>query len=161
RFRQDLRVDEGYQRVARLYRLDPNGRRSGFGRELADELFEEASLSGQFRPIHGEEQCDFVSSDIDKGIAVRRWLSEFGGSMGEIGTPDGKPLVAAIGDSISDIPLLGLARQALAPSNADGALRRTRPWIARRGYQAGTWQAVAQVIGHPPGDCAICRLPAM
>jgi hypothetical protein len=53
--------------------------------------------------------------------------------------------------------MMKLARLAIAPANADRAVRAAGIRIARRANQLGLAQAVAELIGHAPGACPECE----
>jgi hypothetical protein len=61
--------------------------------------------------------------------------------------------------------MLQMAASPFAPANADRELRAAAPGagirIVRRPNQSGLALAVAALIGHRPGGCDACRLPAM
>src|ERR1700704_2190599 len=66
-------------------------------------------------------------------------------------------LALAIGDTVTDLPFLSLARLAAAPGHVEDRMRRAGVTVLRRKYQAGMAQAVAQLLGHSPGGCAACQ----
>jgi hydroxymethylpyrimidine pyrophosphatase-like HAD family hydrolase len=65
-------------------------------------------------------------------------------------------IALAVGDSAEDVPTMKLARLAMAPANADSAVRAAGIRIARSPNQLGAAQAVEALIGHAPGSCTEC-----
>jgi hydroxymethylpyrimidine pyrophosphatase-like HAD family hydrolase len=118
------------------------------------------------RIVHGDDQTDIMAAGVDKGSGFRALaalLSGHGPSADS--TPSSDPALLsdpgcafAIGDTPPDLPLLATAQLARAPRNArlgNAGIKRTR-----RAYQAGLSDACADLLGHRPGQCQICRPPA-
>jgi hypothetical protein len=103
--------------------------------------------------IAGEGQTDFRAARVDKAAGLGRLAQTLDGN--------GHTIALAVGDSVSDLPMLALARLALAPANADPHVRRGSVEVLKRPYQTGLALAVARLIGHPPGTCALCRVPVL
>jgi hydroxymethylpyrimidine pyrophosphatase-like HAD family hydrolase len=143
------RVDEDYRYSVRAYRTG-----DGWGPVRAEAL--EAALAvlgtdrSRLRVIQGGYQTDVVAAAVDKGRGLRV-LARLLGS----GTP--APVRLAVGDTASDLPMLALAEQAYAPANAAQAIRDSGVQVLRRPYADGVADAVARVLGHRPGGCAVCR----
>ena len=66
----------------------------------------------------------------------------------------------AVGDTELDLPMLGLARMAFAPANADKKVREAGVEVTSGDCQQGLARAVARLVGHYPGTCPICAAPA-
>jgi hypothetical protein len=103
------------------------------------------------RTIHGQGQTDFVWAGADKGTGLR--------SLAAMLSQPGCAL--AVGDTVADLPLFACAVLARAPRNArlgagGGGIRRTR-----HAYQAGLLDACADLLGHRPGRCPVCRPPSL
>ena len=56
--------------------------------------------------------------------------------------------------------MLRLASRGVAVANADAVLRRAGVCRTWRPYQSGLAEAVQGLVGHRPGSCAACALPA-
>jgi len=161
----DLRPPEGGALLDRIRKelsgrpgiwVDPYYRyavraRSGSGPLRAEQIAEISALGEpEVRIVHGDGQTDVTVAGIDKGTG----LAALAARLSDPGC------VFAIGDTEPDLPMLARAALARAPSNAhfasaEGVIRRTR-----RSYQAGLSEACADLLGHRPGRCAVCRLPA-
>jgi hypothetical protein len=102
------------------------------------------------RVVSGQGQTDFTWAEADKGAGLRALaarLSQPGCAL-------------AVGDSAPDLPLFEHAVLARAPRNArlgdaGAGVRRTK-----HAYQAGLLDACADLLGHRPGGCPVCRPPA-
>jgi hydroxymethylpyrimidine pyrophosphatase-like HAD family hydrolase len=102
------------------------------------------------RVVSGQGQTDFTWAETDKGAGLRALaarLSQPGCAL-------------AVGDSAPDLPLFEHAVLARAPRNArlgdaGAGVRRTK-----HAYQAGLLDACADLLGHRPGGCPVCRPPA-
>ena len=129
-------------------------------RPLPPELAERALAVARpvrVRAIAGEGQTDFAPAEVDKGVGVRALLAGLG-----IDEDRGRePLAFAVGDTVSDLPMLELAELAVAPGHAGREVRAAGTRIARWPYQAGLASAVGELLGHPPGACAACRAPEL
>jgi hypothetical protein len=97
--------------------------------------------------IRCQGQTDFSVAGIDKGSGLRA----LAGLLGRPGC------ALAVGDSPPDLPLLACASLARAPRNARLGAGGTRIKVTGRAYQAGLSQACADLLGHPPGRCPVCR----
>ncbi len=103
------------------------------------------------RLIQGEGQTDITVTGVDKGSGLRALAAR-------LGDPG---FALAVGDTLSDLPMLACARLARAPANArlgpgGGHVVRTR-----QAYQAGLARACGELIGHRPGRCPVCRPPEL
>jgi hypothetical protein len=97
--------------------------------------------------IRGQGQTDFSVAGIDKSSGLRALA-------GVLGSPG---CALAVGDSPPDLPLLACASLARAPRNARLGAGGSRIKVTGRAYQAGLSQACADLLGHPPGRCPVCR----
>ena len=100
--------------------------------------------------IHGQGQTDITVTGIDKGSGLRA----LAGLLGQPGC------ALAVGDSQPDLPLLACAPLARAPRNARLGADGGGIKLTGRAYQAGLAQACAELLGHRPGRCPVCRPPA-
>lgn len=125
----DLIVDDDYERIVRVYRIDDRGRRRGLYSEQATKLLKACPCPEAVITIHGNEQTDFVASSVDKGKAIRILLQHLGGATGAASdsTNDLWPLEFAVGDSATDGSFLRLAKRSFAPANANQILRKSGP----------------------------------
>jgi hypothetical protein len=81
---------------------------------------------------------------------------------GEMGIFAESPLAFAVGDTASDLGMLRLAAMAVAPGNADAAVREAPGVVVvRRHAQAGFAEAVGRLVGHRPGGCRLCAPPPL
>ena len=159
----DIVVDDDYERIVRVYHIDDRGRRRGLDPDHATKLLRACPCPEAVITIHGDEQTDFVAASVDKGKAIGILLQHLEGTTGSVsdGANDLWPLEFAIGDSVTDGSFLRLAQRSFAPANANQELRESGTRIVRQAYQAGTAEAVANLIGHQPGSCPTCRAPLM
>jgi hypothetical protein len=106
------------------------------------------------REVPAEGHTDLVPAEVDKASGLRTLIA--------IIEPDpaARRVQLAVGDAVADLPVLALAERAAAPRNADSAVRGAGVRVLERGYQRGLAQAVGELIGHDPGTCARCRMPA-
>ena len=109
------------------------------------------ALAGpEVQVIHGQGQTDITVTGIDKGSG----LQALAGLLGQ------SSCALAVGDSQPDLPLLACAPLARAPRNARLGPRGGGIKLTGRAYQAGLVQACAELLGHRPGGCPVCRPPA-
>jgi hydroxymethylpyrimidine pyrophosphatase-like HAD family hydrolase len=144
-------VNRDYLASVRAFRIQ-----NGHTRALDAALTERAlrtSAQGRITAVHGEAQTDFTISRVDKAWGL--------GTLSRRLTADGGAVALAVGDSVSDLPMLAVAERALAPANADAAVRGAGVEVLSKPYQAGLAQGVARLIGHPPGGCELCRAPLL
>jgi hypothetical protein len=90
---------------------------------------------------------------IDKSVGLRALATDLG-----IEALEGRLFALAVGDSAEDVPMMMLARLALAPADSEPAVRAAGIRVLGRAGQRGMTQAVKELIGHPPGHCATCRV---
>ncbi len=146
------RLDTDYRLAVRAYRFDASGRRRGLEAEAIASVLESSGLSGRVRAIKGAYQTDFMVNAIDKGVGLRALAHDLGIRPGD----DGNLLALAVGDSAEDIPMMRLARRAMAPANSEPAVRTAGIRILRESGPRGVARAVAELIGHSPGGCVTC-----
>jgi 3-deoxy-D-manno-octulosonate 8-phosphate phosphatase KdsC-like HAD superfamily phosphatase len=144
-------VNRDYLASVRAFRIQ-NGHTRGLEAALIERALE-TSAQGRITAVHGEGQTDFTISRVDKAGGL--------GSLTRRLKADGGAIALAIGDSVSDLPMLAVAEHAVAPANADAAVRGAGVEVLSKPYQAGLAQGVARLIGHPPGGCELCRAPAL
>ena len=145
--------DYGY--AVRAYRRDPSGRRRGLLPETASLAIEQAAGEGRLRAIQGDSQTDFVPVGIDKGVGLRALVAalEPSTSVSQV------PVALAVGDTVSDLPLLACARLGLAPAHADAAVQRAgarRHQTVPGRLRPGGWQA-AGPRARPLSDLSAAR----
>jgi hydroxymethylpyrimidine pyrophosphatase-like HAD family hydrolase len=151
----DVEVDPTHRFAVRAYRLDRRGRRHA----LRDEEIGEALARTQgapLRAIQGQAQTDFVVDRVTKGNGLQALAERLRGPSGDL-----PAIVMAVGDTAADLPMLELVEHAFAPANADQALRRAGVAVLHRPCQAGLMEAAARLLGHRPGGCPACRMPAL
>jgi hydroxymethylpyrimidine pyrophosphatase-like HAD family hydrolase len=139
--RDDVQIDHRHQYVVRA-----RGKHGPIPADLAREF--EASTGGAIRVVMGQGQTDLVPNGIDKGVGLRRLANLLHGKV-----------AIAVGDSVEDLAMFAESGVARAPHNADGAVRAAGIRITHGSYQSGLAEACADLLGHPPGDCVICRQP--
>ncbi|MGZ4334452.1 MAG: HAD hydrolase family protein [Gaiellaceae bacterium] len=144
-----VEIDEGYRHVLRAY-VRRGGRRQALPQQDVAAILGVLEDQTLVRTVVGWGQTDFVPTGIDKGRGVRELSSLL---------PGAPRLALAVGDTASDLPMLREAGLALAPANAEEALRQNGIEILRAGYQAGLALAAERLIGHAPGSCPVCRVP--
>lgn len=158
----DLRTRDDRQLLARArfdleelpgVRLDPGYRfaiRAATAQgALPRRLLDDATYVGGpgLSVIAGEGQTDITVSSLDKAAGLRA-LADHLGTTG---------WALAVGDTASDLPMLRAADLARAPANADPVVRGEGIQLTRHGYQTGLSEACADLIGHRPGGCPLCR----
>jgi hypothetical protein len=118
----------------------------------ADQVLTALAAAGrvELRAIPGDSQTDFVPAEVDKGTGLRALVERLHGDR----------VALAVGDTGEDLPMLRMAERGVAVGNADAVLRRRAVPRTRRPYQSGVAQAVGELIGHRPGGCPACALPA-
>jgi hydroxymethylpyrimidine pyrophosphatase-like HAD family hydrolase len=141
-------LDPGYRRAVRAFRFDEKGHRRGLSEEAIQTLLQASGFDRRVRAIRGAYQTDFMVTSIDKGVGLRALGSEVGFGA----------LALAFGDSREDLPMMKLARLAVAPANADAAVRAAGVQIVGKPNQLGLAHSVAMLLGHRPGSCRTCRI---
>lgn len=120
----------------------------GDGPLPADIVNEVRSLgAAELQIVNGIGQTDIIATGIDKGSGLRALAA----LMSDPGC------AFAMGDTASDIPLFACAQLARAPRNADFGDCAVSVQRTRHAYQAGLSEACADLLGHRPGRCPICR----
>jgi hydroxymethylpyrimidine pyrophosphatase-like HAD family hydrolase len=147
-------LDQNYHHAVRAYRADAEGRRQSLPAGIVGRLLAEGGLHDRIRPIPGDSQTDFVISRISKATGVRMLAADLG--VENAGESDW-PLALAVGDTVTDLPFLSLARLASAPGHAGEGMRRADVTVERGKYQAGLAQAVGRLLGHSPAGCPVCK----
>jgi len=153
-----VELDSGYREAIRACRLNERGHRRSLLPETIASALDKTGLSGKVRAIQGVYQTDFMTGSINKGVGLR----VLAGELGVDEDANGKLLELAVGDSAEDLPMLQLARLAIAPANADKAVRSAGVRVVNRPGPTGLAQAIAELIGHRPGscpDCSVSHLP--
>ncbi|MGW1490318.1 HAD family hydrolase [Streptomyces sp. NPDC002402] len=145
-------VDPLYQWCVRAYRGTGPGR-TALDMSTVGGLMARPGIADRFTVVQGEMQTDFVPAGVDKANGLL-------GLMDLLGHPGARP-VLAVGDSVTDIPLMRFAEMGCAPSNADRAVRAAGLPVLRRPCQAGLAEAVGDLLGHRPGHCPACRPPRL
>jgi HAD superfamily hydrolase (TIGR01484 family) len=153
-----IHLDPDFRYAVRAYRLDPTNQRRSLSREQVTLALTQSRAKQHVRPISGEAQTDFMMVRIDKGTGLRVLAEELGMQSQAGGK---KPVVLAVGDTISDLPMFELAMLACAPANADARVRKAGVKVMGRPYQSGLALAASQLLGHLPGECPTCRAPAL
>ncbi len=109
------------------------------------------TVDAALRVVHGQGQTDIVPGTVDKGTGLAH-LDALLGSPG---------CVLAVGDTGADLAMFARAALARAPRNADAAVRAAGITRTRHSYQAGLSDACADLLGHRPGGCPQCAVPAL
>lgn len=151
--RDGVDLDPAFAHAVRAYRRDPEGRRRPLGPAEVTGCLEAAGTTGVVRAIPGDSQTDFVAVEVDKGVGLRALAAELAG--------DARQIAFAVGDTAADAPMLALARAAFVPSHAAPEAATTGAQRVARPYQAGLALAVAELLGHSPGGCELCRVAGM
>lgn len=150
-----IEVDQGFRWVTRASVWTPEeGRRAPDPGVVANAL---QGLEQHFRLVPGWSQIDLVPGGADKNLGLRVLVEKLGCQVGLA-----PPLELAMGDSASDLPMLRLARLAVAPANGRPSLG-TAPGVrfTRHEHQRGLGEAVAMLTGHRPAACGTCRGPRL
>jgi len=156
----ELTLDGDYPRIVRVSRTRAGRTRRGLDAETVAGLLETPGTGDRLTAIPGEYQTDFAATGVSKDQALCVLLDQLDGAGGVRRDP-GHRLELAVGDGRADVGMLRLARLGLAPANADEVMRRSGASVLRRSYQAGLGDAVGRLLGHRPGSCPACRLPAL
>jgi hypothetical protein len=148
--RGGILLDPAYAHAVRAYRVSNGGRRLPLGAVEVTECLEASGATDAVRAIPGESQTDFVAVELDKGEGLRVLAAELAG--------DTEQIALAVGDTAADAPMLALARAAFVPAHAAAEATTTGARRVGRPYQAGLALAVAELLGHRPGGCELCRV---
>ncbi len=153
-----VHVNTGYRRAVRASIVDSSGRRQPLPGELVTTLLAHHGLAASVQAYPGYAQTDFMIRRTDKALGVAALAERLPNAEGRAG----KQLLAfAIGDTLSDLPLLMLASQAFAPKNAESELQEAGVHVMPGQCQAGLAQAVDKLLGHRPGGCPRCAAPPL
>lgn len=133
------------------YRYIVRARRSGSAGPPAEELLSAvpALTDPATHVVPGQGQTDLTLTALDKGTGLEALLTRFGGPR----------LALAVGDTAADLPMLARAGLARAPRNADPLVRSAGVTLTPGAYQTGLLDACRDLLGHPPGRCAVCQPP--
>ncbi len=149
RTREGIEVNDDYAFGIRAFVRNPAGAR----RPLPDSVLADARYTAHAEAtvaIVGDAQTDLVGAGISKGAGVRALVAA-------LAAPP--RLAFAVGDTAADESLLACADRPFAPGHGKDALGGCAT-VARRPYQAGFAEAVGELIGHRPGGCPLCAVPA-
>jgi hydroxymethylpyrimidine pyrophosphatase-like HAD family hydrolase len=146
-----IHLDPDYRFSIRAFTRSGGSRRA-VPQRIAEQALAAAGETG-IRAIVGDGQTDFVAQGVSKGPALRALAAALGAG-GE------RPFALAVGDTAADLDLAELSPRPCAPRHADPVLRQAGFEVTSRPYQAGMAQAVSGLLGHPPGGCATCAMPA-
>jgi hydroxymethylpyrimidine pyrophosphatase-like HAD family hydrolase len=135
----------GCRTMIRAYRVDREGRRRALDATTIDAA--RRMSEGRVWAIEGVAQTDFVSFGVDKGRGVRALLDL-------LGARDEVPALC-VGDSESDVPMLGLGVLARVPAHAS-ELAGHGIVATRAAFQRGFAEAVDTAVGHDAAPCEIC-----
>jgi hydroxymethylpyrimidine pyrophosphatase-like HAD family hydrolase len=155
--RDGVRLDPAYVHALRAYRCGADGSRRPLSAAEAVECIRASAAGGLVQLIQGDGQSDFVAAGIDKGRGLSVLMEELGAAAGRPVADDSR-VALAVGDTASDAPMLALGAAAYVPAHAAPEATASGAARLRRPYQAGLSLAVAELLGHPPGDCARCRV---
>ena len=135
-------VDQNYRFGVRAWAEHTGVTKGLADRDIASAL---ADLR-HIRVIRGEGQTDFVATCIDKGSGLRRLMVHLSpaNAPGPAATP-----ALAIGDTISDAPMLAVAQQGAVPGHATSMLDGPGIWRSSHPYQHGFADMVDRYLGHP------------
>src|SRR5207249_3749484 len=100
---EGVEVDRAYRYIVRAYRRDRSGVRRALPAETVAAALGSDALAAPIRPVVGQAQTDFVPAGVDKGAGLRCLVADLG--------PDRCRIALAVGDTISDLPMLRLAEQ--------------------------------------------------
>jgi len=150
-----VRVDPDYSLIVRASRVDGGRTRRALDPETVAGALAGVASRARIRVVQGEAQTDFVARDVDKGTGARALVRELG-----CDAASARPLAAAVGDTVEDLPLLALAERTAVPAHAAPEVAGAGVRRERRPYQQGLALAVGRLLGHRPGACPVCRPPA-
>jgi len=135
-------LDPGYRHSLRAYRFGDAATIGLQPHEVDRVLRDFPALTA----IEREADTTVVAKGVDKGSGLRDVLR----LLGEVREP-----VAAIGDSVQDIPMLREADVAYVPANGHPALRdfarRHGGHLLRQARQRGLLAAISHLLGEPVG----------
>ena len=143
-------LDPAYEHSVRAFRPAPEGHRRAPDAGVVRSALLAAGVAGSVEMIAGDSQIDIVAAGVSKGRALAELVAGYGSG----------PVALAVGDGTRDVSAFRAARLAVAPAHAPAVVRAAAR-VTRHGYQAGLLEAVGMLIGHRPGGCRTCSLPAM
>ena len=111
-------LDPAYRHSVRVHTLNAAGERASLAPKAVAAALAGPGVGARVRVVQGDLQTDFVGVSVDKARGVRALVAE----LGDTAEAGQRPLAFAIGDTVSDLPLLELARFAVAPANAEKQL---------------------------------------
>ena len=158
----DVFVEPGWRHVVRASRLDDRGLARPLRPEDVDVALRAVSADGRIGVVRART-TDFTVARLNKATGLVAWLARHESQVGG----HESSLQFAVGDSLSDLPMLELAHSAFAPASADRTLIRAAERaevhlrVARAPYGRGLFEAVTEVLRHRPGDCTQCAMEAM
>ena len=134
-------VDPRYQFAIRATLGGPQGPRP----LTAEVLKSLAPVLQGIRTVDGEAQTDFVATEVDKGTGLRSLTFRLTrtSTEGSFGFID-----LAVGDTVSDLPMLEYARQGAMPAHASAVRADPAVWRTEAPYQRGLLEAVDRFLGH-------------
>jgi hydroxymethylpyrimidine pyrophosphatase-like HAD family hydrolase len=146
---RDVPFDDSFATAIRAYAVNPAGTsRRGLAPELIRDLL--GAMGDDVLAIEGEDQTDFVFRSIDKGLGLRLLVDRL-----LVGSAGSGSLVAAVGDTVADVPMLELAPQGFAPGHADRAAAGVAT-VVDPPFQDGLSAVVERLVGHVSGGCPQC-----
>jgi hydroxymethylpyrimidine pyrophosphatase-like HAD family hydrolase len=151
--RPDVYVDRAYRHSVRAHTLSSLGERTALAEGTISQALAASGTERTIRAVQGALQTDFVAAHVDKGHGLRALADLLGESADRR-----YPVAAAIGDSVSDVPVLKLAARAFTPANSSREVSRHARRL-RRSYQSALLEAVGRELGHTVGRCRVCRAP--
>lgn len=134
-------------------RIDPASRyavraTTGKGAVPAELLAAVPALAAPgVRVIAGQGQTDITAAGFGKGTGLTALASR----LGNVGC------ALAVGDTAPDLAMFAEAAMARAPRNARLGPGGADIRLTRGAYQAGLADACADLLGHRPGGCPVCR----
>jgi trehalose-6-phosphatase len=153
-----VRLDARYHDCIRAYMWDEAIlRRRSLPPQISNTAISALGLGSEIRAVQGKSQTDFVPVGVDKGAGLSALLD----MLRIPARAESKPLKLAVGDSLSDSPMLALAERAYAPAQGDPRLRSEGVRMTSAPGALGLAQAASRLLGHPPGACSICRPPLL
>ncbi len=146
-------LDPDYQYAVRAYRKYAESSRCGLSPDDISLALELSHLDLPVRIISGQNQTDFMAASIDKGKGLQCLLQDLQNSSPAKETG----VVFAVGDTVSDLPMLSLAKKSFTPGHAHPSLTGAGVQRMSKPYQAGLAQAAELILGHRPGACPVCK----
>jgi hydroxymethylpyrimidine pyrophosphatase-like HAD family hydrolase len=152
-----VHVDAAHKRSVRASGGNAAGRRRPLAQSTVMDVLGRLGLVDEVWVVHGDAQTDLLLKGVDKGRGVQALLRSPADGRA---AAESRPLALAVGDTELDLPVLRLARMALAPANADRKVREAGVEVTSGECQQGLARAVARLLGHYPGTCPVCRARA-